>query len=1493
MLEKLYIMKITLFAFVLLLAINPIFAQSTTYFTLEQALINDNVRCLEQDATGNIWIGTAGGITMFDGSDFFSYTTIDGLGSNTIYDILAHSDGSIYAATAYGLSKWDGTAWTNSTTSSGLSSNTIWCVEEDNNGNIWVGTSTSGVSFFDGTNWFGYSTDQGLPSSGIKVIHADRSGNIWFGTGNGLSVYNGTSFKNFNTSTGLPGMLVNDIIQLDNGNIVAATSGGIGIYNYYNWTNITTAHGLPTPNVLCIREDNNQNLWLGTSLGLSKYNGSTFSTLNETNGLANTIVSKLIIADNSDVWVGSPFNGLTVYDMNTDFVIYRTNRNLVNDNITVIYNDNNITWIGTEGGLNKVNDRNWKTYRVAEGLSNNYITAIHKDINGNLWVGTIDGLNKITGATITKYNLLQGLTNSYINSISSDASGLVYVATQDKVTIITDGVVSGNISTTDGLVNNNVKQIQCENGRIWYLTDDAIQYFDGTTYIDATALGCAESHTASGAKCTNTTSGQYFGDDYTLRYFDIDNTISNCITHPFTGNSSINSITQIGTSLYCTFENGDLQYYDGGWTLFPLTFDATWVEQYMNPNYIWVGSADQGLAKICFNCNSVIAHTSSSPTCYEHTDGSLTINSPIGNSYSINNGATWQASNVFNGLSAGFRHILVKDLGNAIIADSVIYIQTYSGEVETANLTISQIMCYGVNSAEILLDYTEPANHSWENGNTALMLRTNLAAGNYSVTIEDGASCLKVLSNQIIEPTLLSVTASHTDITCNGQANGNASLIASGGTLPYSYEWSNSQTSATINNLVPDTYSYTVTDGNGCEQDDAELIIEPAALTIGNVITHNGCFGNTNGQIDITVTGGSIPYVITWNPTTYVNAQLDIANAPAGNYNVSVTDDNGCTAVDSYTITQPNEIEILSEDIANVMCFGENTGAINIEVSGGFGELSYGWVKQGSAGIFSTNQDISSLTQGTYHLTITDENLCEQIETYTITESSELFASATVTPISCAGSNDGEILASATGGSGIYSAYLWHNSDDDIIGVVAHIAGIGAGSYYVVVRDSHYCYDTAYASLTQAVPHVYGISSTDMTCNGLNNGTITVTVDGGSGTGFNFAWESGITSNTNIANNLASGSWSVTITDPNNCIEILETEVDEPEMQDIGAFDPVGYICYGNNLVLNPGTFTSYLWSTGAISQTIEVENEDVYFVEVVNASGCHLGDTIQVIVSTVFNNEKINLASVTNDGNIKVMWEKTPGQGTDYYKIYRDAGTGFQFLTNLNYNSPAIYTDSNVDTDNEYYKYKISSVDSCGAESDFSEHHRTCLLDVVADNNGACWLNWGAYQGFFVVYYFIERGTTPNNLQVVDSVLYNDYNWVEMNPNQNGSYYRIKVRRIDGCSPGDGNYYNEAFSNIVFCDNITGIVNNAIVSPSVYPNPFGGEININFYLNIPGEVNYSIVNMLGQTVSETESYISNAGEQTINYQTDLDAGIYILKLVFGEEIHNIRIVKN
>ncbi|MDD2635635.1 MAG: two-component regulator propeller domain-containing protein [Bacteroidales bacterium] len=1481
--------------FALFLFLGIIVNAQSTYFAYEQALADDNVRSVEEDIYGNVWIGTTSGITKFDGADFVSYSTTDGLGGNIIYDILAHSSGNVYVATAAGMSVFDGTDWINHASGTGMPSGTIWAVEEDSNGNIWVGSSTNGVAYYDGVNWYPFGVDQGLCSNSVKVVYADRNNNVWFGTGNGISVYDGAEFKSFNTSTGLPGLMINDIIQLYNGNIAIATNGGIAIYDFQSWTAITTVEGLPAANILTLREDYNQNLWMGASIGLIKYDGTNFIVKNYDDGLSSSIVTKILItkADDNKIWAGSYAKGITVYDNADTYIIYRKNRNLISDNVQTIYvDDADITWIGTDAGINRVNDLHWRTYLMADGLTSNDISCFHKDINGNLWVGTVDGLNVIDGQVITSYTTADGLTSNVINGITSNDAGVVYIATPNMISVIDGGMVTDTINISDGLNSDSITQVHYENGRLWALSDTSIQYFDAT-WVDATSSGCAMTPEGTKAKCLNNSAIQYFGTDQTLRSYEDGTTNASCIAHPYSGTSIINAIADTPLGLLCSFDNGEIQTYTSGpgWTPFAVPYNVSFVAD-QSKNYVWIGFEANGIMKQCYSCSETIAYDQTVETCHDANNATLNLTAPLGTyEYSIDNGNNWQVSTSFNSLSGGYHHLLVRDASLSIVADSVLFIDHYN-IIDDANITITQMMCNGDNNGQIKLVYSNSGSHEWENGNTTLYLRENLAAGTYVVTVSDGASCTRVLENTVVQPESLSVIVDFENVVCFGEANGNISLNVTGGTLPYQYFWSNSSEDASISGLGANDYYYTVTDANGCSVNGMQSISEPSELILTDVVDNVDCYGELTGNIDITISGGTPNYLVEWNISDYVDINNDIIEAPAGDYSVTITDDNLCSVTADFSITQPNEIEIVSADIINVYCYGDSTGEIQLETTGGSGNLSFEWVKEGEAGTFATTEDLLNLSLGVYHLTITDENFCELITDYTITQSPDLELTLDITPISCGGYEDGQILAQASGGSGTYSAYTWYNDLNQIIGTYPQITGLGPGDYKVVVRDSYYCYDSVSTTLTQAVPHEYVITPTPMSCNGLADGEILVSVDGGSGDGFTFNWQDGVAGNVNYAQNLAANEYFVTITDPLGCVEILSAEIVEPYMNNIGAFNDVEYLCYGNNLVLNPGVFVEYSWSTGSTQPTITVENADVYFVEVVDDSGCHLADTVQVIISTVFNNEDINLASVTDDNNIKLIWEKTDGEGTELYKIYRDAGFGLEYLDSKPFNEVAIYEDANVDPTNQYYSYQISAVDSCGSESDYSQTHRTCLLDVVPDDNGACWLNWGEYQGFFVVYYFIMSGTTPDNLEVVDSTLYSDFNWVEMNPNPNGTYYRIKVRRIDGCYPGNGYYYDEAFSNIVFCDNYVGFVNSAVAKTSVYPNPFSYNITLDISMNIPSELKYSIINVLGQQIIEPKTTFVEKGEQTIVINPDIASGLYVLRLEVGDEVYNKRIIK-
>ena len=259
----------------------------------------------------------------------------------------------------------------------------------------------------------------------------------------------------------------------------------------------------------------------------------------------------------------------------------------------------------------------------------------------------------------------------------------------------------------------------------------------------------------------------------------------------------------------------------------------------------------------------------------------------------------------------------------------------------------------------------------------------DLVAGNYMVTVTDANMCTETIEVEVTEPTILTTSISGNDASCFGDANGNTTVVPDGGTLDYTYLWSDgsNQTTAMADGLVAQATPYfvTVTDGNACTAVDSFMINSPTELTLSLSGVDVLCFGENGGSGTATAGGGAGMFTYLWNDTNGQTTQT--ANGLiANNYSVTVTDNNGCTIVESIDVTQPDELIILNEVITDVDCNGSTTGAIDLEVQGGAGGYIYSWSNN------MTTQDIATLTVGTYTLTVTDANLCEVIQTYTLDE---------------------------------------------------------------------------------------------------------------------------------------------------------------------------------------------------------------------------------------------------------------------------------------------------------------------------------------------------------------------------------------------------------------------------------------------------------------------------------------------------------------------------
>ncbi len=237
----------------------------------------------------------------------------------------------------------------------------------------------------------------------------------------------------------------------------------------------------------------------------------------------------------------------------------------------------------------------------------------------------------------------------------------------------------------------------------------------------------------------------------------------------------------------------------------------------------------------------------------------------------------------------------------------------------------------------IIVSYTlnNVYTYVWSNGQTTASI-SGLTAGTYTVTVTDVAGCEAITSVNLTQPSaLIAAISSYTNISCNGQNNGSATVTASGGTTPYTYLWNTSpaQTTQTSTSLSAGTWYVTVTDNNGCTAFSTITISEPSVLsaTISS-ITHVTCYGGNNGSLTVTPTGGMSPYSYNW---TGGQSTSTATNLTAGLYSVTVTDNHGCTTTASASITQNNAIVANIVSQTNVTCSGSNNGTATVSATGG------------------------------------------------------------------------------------------------------------------------------------------------------------------------------------------------------------------------------------------------------------------------------------------------------------------------------------------------------------------------------------------------------------------------------------------------------------------------------------------------------------------------------------------------------------------------------
>jgi len=460
---------------------------------------------------------------------------------------------------------------------------------------------------------------------------------------------------------------------------------------------------------------------------------------------------------------------------------------------------------------------------------------------------------------------------------------------------------------------------------------------------------------------------------------------------------------------------------------------------------------------------------------------------------------------------------------------------------DTISTAVTNVACNGANTGAISLTMTggnAPYTYSWSNGGNSALI-TGLMAGTYTVTVTDAAGCGTLnYSFTINQPTaLVASIGSTTNVLCNGGNSGATAATASGGTGPYTYAWSNGATTASNTGLTAGTYTVTVTDASGCTDTDVVTITQPIALvaSIGSS-TNILCNGGSNGSATVSASGGTAAYTFLWSNGM---AMATATGLSAGTYTVTVTDANGCTDTDVVTITEPAVLVASISSSSNVSCNGANDGSATVSASGGTAAYTYLW----SNG--SSSATVTGLAAGTYTITVTDANGCIDTDVVSITQPTALVAAiSSQFDIACNGGNTGSATASASGGTAAYT-YSWSNGATTVTA-----SGLTAGTYTVTITDANGCTDTENVTLTEPALLVLSTTSTDVTCNGGIDGAVDLTVSGGTSP-FSYSWSNG--SVTEDLSGVASGTYTVIVTDVNGCSDITSETISQPSVLSGGS----------------------------------------------------------------------------------------------------------------------------------------------------------------------------------------------------------------------------------------------------------------------------------------------------------------------------------------------------
>ena len=686
-----------------------------------------------------------------------------------------------------------------------------------------------------------------------------------------------------------------------------------------------------------------------------------------------------------------------------------------------------------------------------------------------------------------------------------------------------------------------------------------------------------------------------------------------------------------------------------------------------------------------------------------------------------------------------------------------------------------------------------------------------------------------------------------TDITCVGESDGSITVTASSAALPLTYTWDNGI--GNIPNptgLAAGTYNVTITDGNNCERTASVTILEATAIVISLVETNILCGGDNTGAVNAFVIGGTAPLSLAWS--NGVNGVATINNLTAGTYVLTVTDANGCMAIDSVTVTEPTPLTTITEG-ADIGCNG--AGRAHVTASGGTAPYTYLWDDDSN----QTTDTAFNLVAGIYKVTVTDANGCTTVEAVSIIETEGITCKITVlNDIETFNGSEGQLGVTVSGGNGNYT-YRWNNG-----GMNSVINDLSTNTYIVTITDETGC--VCMDTLRLLNPAILGdFVFEDTNSNGIQDigepgipGVI-LQVSGTTYYDEFIVRQTTTDANGNYQFNLPPGGYKVTVIDALGYNFTNQNAGGDDTID--SDFDPVTnmspVVTLGPNdvdLTIDLGVFVSNVCRNILLGGSIRRDE-----------TLCGPSGDPMVIT---------NFTSPTGGmGPIEYLWLQSD--------ITMDYFPGSPLWTEIpNSNTPDY--DPGVITKTTYY-IRCARRRGCnsypGETNIITKSIIDCATNPMAENlrtttlEGQVELVWDGQIAYDNGNFIIERSTDGIDFNVVgtmESPISEDieaFHFMDEVPNFGENYYRIKtfVPNMDN-----------SYSNVA----MAMIKPNSTQKVMVYPNPVQQALTVHFLEQLAQPANLQIVNGFGQVMKSLKLDTNDPRHQVDI--SELPSGIYYLK---------------